>query len=232
MSHVILTLGGVAFQDMEVPERISFGGRQSVVVQQLIGGGRVVQALGIDDGEITFSGIFSGNDAVGRSQSLDAARALGAPLPLVWDGFYYTVIIQEFAADYYKTNLIPFSIVCVVISDPIASIAAITMPVATQIANDLALASGFGNQAGVSMIGLNATAVAGVAAAQGLVAVAMETSGTMLSAATSSLNGAGDAGSAVQAVGRIGVVSSELAAQAGMRGYVNRAATNLVSEFL
>jgi hypothetical protein len=30
---VILTLGGVPFQDMEVPEKISFGGKQRVVVQ-------------------------------------------------------------------------------------------------------------------------------------------------------------------------------------------------------
>ena len=40
MSNVILTLGGVPFQDMEVPERITFGGKQRVAVQTLLGGDR------------------------------------------------------------------------------------------------------------------------------------------------------------------------------------------------
>ncbi|MCB5944118.1 hypothetical protein [Acidocella sp. KAb 2-4] len=60
MSKVTLTLGGVAFRDMEVPEAIGFGGRQRVAVQELLGGGRAVQVLGVDEGVITFSGIFSG----------------------------------------------------------------------------------------------------------------------------------------------------------------------------
>ena len=81
MSKIVLTLGGVPFEDMEVPEKISFGGKQRVAVQNLIGGGRVVVALGLDDGEISFTGIFSGADAVARAQELDAARALGAQLP-------------------------------------------------------------------------------------------------------------------------------------------------------
>src|SRR5271154_5082483 len=96
MTNVVLTLGGVPFQDMEVPEKISFGGQQRVAVQNLIGGGRVVATLGIDDGRISFSGIFSGTDAVARAQMLDAARASGLAVPLVWDSFYYTVIIADF----------------------------------------------------------------------------------------------------------------------------------------
>jgi hypothetical protein len=123
MSNVILTLGGVPFQDMEVPEKISFGGKQRVSIHNLIGGDRVVEALGLDDGEISFSGIFFGADAASRVQMLDAARALGTALPLVWDSFFYTVIISSFKAEYRKSNLIPFSIICVVVSDPVALLA-------------------------------------------------------------------------------------------------------------
>ena len=156
MSNVVLTLGGVPFQDMEVPEKISFGGKQRVAVQNLIGGGRVVSALGIDDGKISFSGIFSGSDAVSRAQLLDAARALGASIPLVWDSFFYTVVIEGFTAEYRKTNLIPFSITCVVVNDPLASLAALTAPIANLIGNDLSVASALSGQAGFSLAGLSA----------------------------------------------------------------------------
>jgi hypothetical protein len=229
MSNVILTLGGVPFQDMEVPEKISFGGQQRVAVQNLIGGGRVVSALGIDDGKISFSGIFSGNDAVNRAQLLDAARALGAALPLVWDSFFYTVIIEGFTAEYRKSNLIPFSISCVVVSDPLASLVALAAPIANLVGNDLAAASALSGQAGISLEGLSATSIAGFSAVQGMLGTAIGAGGTVLETGTSALNGAADAGSGVAAVTTIGSASSQLAALSAMNGYVNRAASNLVS---
>ncbi len=232
MSHVILTLGGVPFQDMEVPEKICFGGRQNVVVHQLIGGGRVVEALGLDDGKISFSGIFSGSDAVRRTQMLDAARALGASLPLVWDGFFYTVIIEDFCAEYHKSNLIPFAITCVVVSDPLASLAAMAAPAANLISNDLALISAFSGQAGISLDRLSAASVAGITAIQGTMSAVVGTSGAALSEATLMLNSAGDAGSGVAVVNRISVQSSMLAAATTVSGYVNRVAKNMVSEVL
>ena len=227
MSNVILTLGGVPFQDMEVPEKISFGGKQRVAVQNLIGGGRVVAALGIDDGEISFSGIFSGSDAVSRAQLLDAARALGTALPLVWDGFFYTVVIEAFSAEYRKPNLIPFSISCLVVSDPVAALAVLASPVADLVGNDLSVASALSMQAGVSVSGLSASALAGFSAVQGLLGNAVATSGAALSGSAGALNGAADAGAGVSAVNGLGTASSQLAALTGMSGYVNRAARNL-----
>jgi hypothetical protein len=232
MSQVILTLGGVPFQDMEVPEKISFGGRQNVVVQKLIGGGRVVEALGLDDGKISFSGIFSGSDAVRRTQMLDAARALGASLPLVWDGFFYTVIIEEFCAEYRKSNLIPFAITCVVVSDPLASLVAMAAPAANLISNDLTMISAFSGHAGISLDGVSAASVGGIKAIQGKMATVVGTSGVALSEATSMLNSGGDPGSGVSAVNQIGIQSSQLAVATAASGYVKRVAKNLVSEVL
>ena len=232
MSQVILTLGDVAFRDMEVPEKISFGGRQNMVVRQLIGGGRAIDVLGFDDGLISFSGIFFGSDAVSRAQMLDAARALGAPLPLVWDGFFYTVIIEEFCADYCKTNLIPFAVGCVVVSDPVAALAAVAAPVASLIGNDLAVAGALSGQAGLSLAGVSAASLTGVMAVRGELAGIVGAQGTALSTATSALSGAVDAQGGVLAVNQIGAVSSQLAAAAAATGYVRRAATNLESELL
>lgn len=232
MSNVTLTLGGVAFQEMEVPQKITFGGKQRVAVQNLIGGGRVVQALGIDDGEITFSGIFSGSDAVSRAQLLDAARAVGAALPLVWDGFFYTVVIAGFTADYRKPNLIPFSLSCTVVTDPLASLAALAAPFANLIGNDLTAAEALGGQAGLTLDGVSAASLAGFPALQGAIAAAMGSSGLALSGSAAAVNTAADAGTGVAALNAVGGSASQLAALSAMSGYVNRAASNLASELL
>jgi hypothetical protein len=232
MSKVVLSLGGVAFRDMEVPEQIRFGGRQRVAVQALIGGGRSVSALGIDDGLIEFSGIFSGNDAVGRAQMLDAARALGAALPLVWDGFYYSVVIETFAASYRKHNLIPFAITCVVVSDPVAALAALATPIANLISLDLAAASVLGGQAGYALAVTGTASAAELAAAQSGVQAALGAGGAVLNGAVALVNGATDAGAGAAAVGQLGDAASQHAALAGMAGYVGRAVSNFAGEFL
>ncbi len=227
MSKIVLTLGGVPFQDMEVPEKISFGGKQRVAVQNLIGGGRVVVALGLDDGEISFTGIFSGADAVARAQELDAARALGAQLPLVWGGFFYTVVIERFAAEYRKAALIPFSITCLVVSDPLAAAVNAVAPLASLVAGDLAAALGLSGQAGVSLQGVSAAGLTGFAAVRGALSGGVAAMGASVNSAAYGLNGAVTADMGVAALGRLGAVSAQLAAAAAMQGYVGRAAANL-----
>lgn len=88
MPDVVLVLGPVAFADFEIPERIAFGGTQRLAVHKLPGGLRVIDALGRDDRELTWSGIFAGPDATARSRLLDLLRARGAVLPLTWDVFF------------------------------------------------------------------------------------------------------------------------------------------------
>jgi hypothetical protein len=232
MSNVILTLGGVPFQDMEVPEKITFGGKQRVAVQNLIGGGRVVEVLGLDDGEISFSGIFFGADAASRVQMLDAARALGTALPLVWDSFFYTVIISDFKAEYRKSNLIPFSIVCIVVSDPVASLAAAAGSVVGLVASDIAAAVGMSGLAGVSVAGLSGGGLAGYSAMQNELTSVISDSGAGLIGTTSRLNTTGDVSSGVAALSQINSSSAQLAAAMNMVGYVNRAAVNVASELL
>jgi hypothetical protein len=227
MSNVVLTLGGVAFRDMEVPEKICFGGRQRVAVQNLIGGGRVVSALGLDDGEISFAGIFSGADAGTRAQALDGARALGAQLPLIWSEFYYLVVIESFTAEYRKSTLIPFAINCLVVSDPLAAVASLAAPATNLVAADFAVASSLSGQAGVSLQGVSATSLAGFAAVQGVLGLGISASGASLNNAVSSLNAAAAPGAGVAALNQLAASSGQLAGATQMQGYVNRAAVNL-----
>ena len=227
MSDVVLSLGDVAFRDMEVPEKISFGGKQRLAVQNVIGGGRIVEALGIDDGEISFSGIFSGSDAAVRAQLLDTARALGAQLPLVWQGFYYLVVIAGFAAEYRKPNLIPFSITCVVVTDPLAAAANAVAPLANLVSGDLAAAAALSGQAGISAAALSAASLAALGVTQAAIATAMTASGAVLDGAVASLGSAMTPVMGMKALGQIGSSTGQLAALSGMSGYVNRAVTNL-----
>jgi hypothetical protein len=211
---------------MEVPEKINFGGKQRVAVQALIGGGRVISVLGIDDGEISFSGIFTGADAADRAQILDVARALGATLPLVWDRFFYAVVISEFTAEYRKPNLIPFTIHCEVVTDPVAALAAMAAPFASLVGNDLTAAAALSDQAGVSIAGLSAASLAGFPPVQAAIAAGLGSSGVTLNAGILAVNGGSDPATGAAGIGQLVSASSQLAALSSMSGYVNRAAAN------
>ncbi len=232
MSNVILTLGGVPFRDMEVPEKISFGGHQRIAVQNIIGGRRVVEALGTDDGNISFSGIFSGTDAGTRAQMLDAARSLGALLPLAWDGFFYTVIVEEFFAEYRKHNLIRFSISCVVVSNVSTALIQPMTTVANLIVSDLGGAGVLSGQAGIPLGGGGTMSIAGLSLVQEAVSAAIAVGGDELNTALFDMNRGADPNSGVLAFEKVAETSSQLAALSGMSGYVNRAASNLLSELL
>lgn len=111
-------LGPVALQDFEVPERIAVGGRQQLVVHNLPGGGRVIDAMGPDEAEIKWSGFFSGPDAAERVRMLEQLRRAGNSLSLAWDSWRYTVIIREFTADVSNPWWIPYRIQLCVVPDP------------------------------------------------------------------------------------------------------------------
>jgi uncharacterized protein YciI len=232
MSQVILTLGGVKFQDFEVPEQIRFGAGQRLAVHELIGGGRVVDALGDEAGEVVFSGIFSGDDAATRARVLDAARALGAAIPLVWDGFYYTVVIAEFAAEYKKPWWIPFVLRCVVVVDPALALETLLAPVGNLISDDISAAAGLLSLAGLPAGSLGAVTASGLAAAQAAITAGIAGTGALLDENVTVLQAAPDAVTGIAALGQVTANAGQLAGLAGMSGYVNRAATNLVGEFL
>lgn len=230
MSSVILTLGGVPFQDFEVPERIAFGGTQRVAVQRLIGGGRVVNVLGGDDGEIRFAGIFSGDDAASRAQAVDGTRASGVTTPLIWGEFFYSVIVAEFAADYTKPWWIPFSVRCVVVNDsafdlPLAAASAVLL-----VGSDIAAATALSGQAGISLSGLAVPSSAGLQAAELSVSTGIAAAGVALQGGADTLGQAADASAGVAGLNQITASSGVLAALCGMSGYIDRAGVNFAGE--
>lgn len=90
-------------------------------VHKLPGGVRVIDAMGPDDDDIQWKGTFLAadvGDAVGTAQYIDSMRQMGAPVQLSWDVFQYTVIIAHFKFEEEYTSVVPFELVCKVVSDP------------------------------------------------------------------------------------------------------------------
>jgi len=112
-----LTLGNVTFANFEIPERINFGGEQALAVKQLVGGQRVIDAMGRIDDDISWSGLMFESTASFRAQYLDNMRMIGAQLPLTWGIFNYLVVIKSFRANFERSYQIPYSITCTVIQN-------------------------------------------------------------------------------------------------------------------
>jgi hypothetical protein len=232
MSNIVLTLGGVTFQDFEVPEKITLGNTQRVAMHELIGGGQVVDALGDAMGKIALAGVFSGADAAARAQSLEGATALGAQLPMLWDCFFYTVIIETFEAEYEKPWWIPFSLVCQIVFDPVAAVADSVSSLTNLVAGDVASAVALAPQAGLALGLSGVPGAAALAAAQGVVAAGITASDAALTAGGAFFDGAVDAVSGAAGLTQLVGVSGQLAAVTGLSSYINRAATNTANELL
>lgn len=116
MADTTVVLGGFAFGGFEVPEHIPFGGKQRLAVHRLVGADPVVDAMGPDNGPLSWSGLFRGGNALPRARTLDAMREAGAQHQLAWGGLFFTVVIQEFWADYKRFYDVPYRITCFVLS--------------------------------------------------------------------------------------------------------------------
>ncbi|HQT66020.1 MAG: hypothetical protein B7Z78_06335 [Rhodospirillales bacterium 20-60-12] len=226
MSQIAVTLGGIIFRDFEVPERIIFGGTQSLAVHQLFGGGRMIEALGALDSEVFLTGIFSGPDAASRAQTLNVMRESGVAVALIWDEFFYNVIIEELVFSFTKNWWIPFRMRLVVVRDYV--IEAITaIPSALQQANnDILTAAGFSSQTGISVSGVNETTTSTLPALQSQVGLQIASQGENLQTNATRLSSGTDIPTALAALNNITAGSLLLASLAAMQGPINRAANN------
>lgn len=234
MAEGALLLGPVLFQNFELPERVRWGGRQQMSVHRLPGGVRVIDSLGRDDGDVVWSGVFSGGDAALRAGALDLMRAEGGSWPLTWDWFFYTVVIACFDADYTRSNWIPYRITCTVVRDETAAAVEAVVSLASSVLGDLTTAQGLG--CGVALgaaIGALGTAQAtrpgssAYAGASAALAGASQQADTGIAATEGKLGSVSvsDATGLASTAGLAG----QLAALTAARGYVNRAGANLAN---
>ena len=137
-----LFLGDFVFQDFEVPEKISFGGGQRLVIKKLIGGNRVIDAMGGDKDAVSWSGIFmptqSGQTALDRAKQIQAMMDSGLPIQLSFDQVLLEVVISKFEPEY-QFYRIPYRISMEVLNDYSAnSPASTSQNIDDSIGNDLA----------------------------------------------------------------------------------------------
>jgi hypothetical protein len=125
-AKTILKLGDFVFSGQEIPPKISFGGDQALAIHELIGGVRVVDAMGRQDAPLEWSGILRGENALSRARYLDGLRIAGKELKLGWSELSYLVLVKTFRCDFERSYFQPYSISCVVVADlssPVSSIA-------------------------------------------------------------------------------------------------------------
>jgi hypothetical protein len=115
----MLLLGNFQFQDFEVPEKLKglLSGKQMLAKKTLIGGQRVVDAMGPDPADIAWSGRFQGGDLIARAQQLASLRDAGQALTLVADAVVLTVLIDEFNTSYERPYQGTYDIKLMVLPD-------------------------------------------------------------------------------------------------------------------
>lgn len=223
---VPVQLGPVSFEGFEVTSAVRFGGAQRLAVHKLAGGGRVIDVLGQDEAEISFSGFFSGSQATSRARQIDFLRASGATLPLSWDIFYYTVVIRDFSADYTSSFWIPFKMRCTVIRDEATPVAQDPASATTSIEADAASAVLLAVQAGLQL-GLPNTGVPSSTSLQSAQVQLVDASSTIQQSwnpgALDTVSTAAEGVSALQAASS---ATQNLAIVTASTGYIDRAVQN------
>jgi hypothetical protein len=141
----VLTLGPITFADFSIPELMPAGGSQVLKVHQLIGGQRVVDAMGPDNRTIAWKGLFWGDNALEQAQQVDALRVLGQPLGLSWGWGSYTVVIESFTTDVRRLpTCVDYSISCVCVQDGTqGNLGTVSQGVDSLVSGDLAMALSF-----------------------------------------------------------------------------------------
>lgn len=114
---VLLKVGEIVFYDHEVPQTIAGGGEQMLAVHKYPGGIRTVDALGPDDREIEWGGLFLDATAEPRCHALDAVRRQGEPTTLYWSSFLYQVVIRSFTWSYERSWQIRYQLSLMVVQD-------------------------------------------------------------------------------------------------------------------
>ncbi len=164
---VTLTLGDFTFADSEIPEKISFGGKQVLVPHDLVGGVRVVDAMGRQDAPLEWSGLLRGPSALPRARALNQKRIAGTPMLLTWSELRYWVLIESFQADFERFYQIPYRISCTAVIDYSQPAGAASAASVDSLVNgDMATANTLTTQVGDStlsgLMGTLNTAISGV----------------------------------------------------------------------
>jgi hypothetical protein len=112
-----VTLGSIVLQGFEVPDSAPWGGEQALTVHKLIGGARVIDAMGVDDRAIAIKGTFLSPDADQRALQVDQMRKAGLPVMFSWSNHVYQVVIKSFQPEYQRPDRVPYALTLEILQD-------------------------------------------------------------------------------------------------------------------
>lgn len=141
MADTLVILGGIVFTDHAIPNKINFGGKQRKKTNTLMGGQRVVDAMGPEANDIKWEGRFRGAAALDIAQTIDGMRIAGAQVEFSVFGLFYTVLIEEFTFTPEKYFEVPYTITLHVVDDPSQGIAGLISSLDSLVGGDLTSAN-------------------------------------------------------------------------------------------
>jgi hypothetical protein len=182
MSDTVLKLGEFEFSRFEIPEVIAFGGDQQIVVHKMVGGTRIIDAMGEDPLALEWSGYLVGSTALDRALFLDGLRRAGNELALTWSRLSYTVVVKTLRCEFVRSYRIPYKITCEVVRDETAPIRALVDPSPEQVvSDDLDTANGLAGSIGdATLSGLMGGLDSAIAAVGNLATAAQSVLDTVL----------------------------------------------------
>lgn len=183
-----LVLGGVSFSGFEIPNEINFGGKHNVTVHQLIGGGRVLDAMGGKPDQIQWKGRFRGPSAIGRAQQIDELRIAGSQVDLAWLNLFRSVIVVSFTAHTEKSYEVPYEITCEVVNDAALGLGGFFQSIDALVSGDIVAATGFtANPTASSLVSVLSSAISTIGPLAGATAASRTTAALAANTATTSL---------------------------------------------
>jgi hypothetical protein len=117
MPDTIMSLGGFTFSGWGVPERVNGGGRQRVAIHRLIGGARVIDAMGWDADQLRFGGRMRGAAASVSVRLLETLARVGVPVVFSYWTNRYQVIVSRFSWQFERYYEIGYDLTLEVLAD-------------------------------------------------------------------------------------------------------------------
>ena len=240
-----VVLGSVLFEGHEVPSRIGVGGAHAVTIHRLPGGGRIVDAMGVDDSAISWGGFFTGPSAATRARLVDSMRQSGELVGLSFGDYAFNVVVVHFEYDLQDRGaLIAYRIRTETIPDAVAQTDDSQSGIASSLSADIASAatalSGSGLTASQSALSsvMSAIALPGAVTSPGNLAAVGLALQAANGAVSSSVIGSGAALPTAGNSLTLGITTSaglssataaagSLAAATQASGYVNRSQDSL-----
>jgi hypothetical protein len=113
----VVVLAGLALQAFEIPEVITAGTRQQMAVHRLPGGARVIDCMGADRDQITWSGVLLGAGCGARSRQIELLAGSGKQVSLVWQDNVSTVVVDRYSGSH-RFGRVDYSISCTLLPPP------------------------------------------------------------------------------------------------------------------